>query len=214
MGKSILFIACVVIASYDLSAFDSYEHIATGTMGVKLKFPGQDQVYEDFPYKAYYEMLLDPINKPKVGTIEYHPQYILVQSGNKTLKLSYGEIIALAGDFIGSTEVTISNGVPLKHFESMRPELEENFKRHFANLLPYDQNPVYQNNNLEYLRGLFKNEYKHLILTLDKKHGVHFNNASSHSVTCKLRTNMLMENRQGTLVYFLTMWTIFKMMPN
>lgn len=173
--------------SLTLSAFDSYEHIATGTMGVKLQFPSDQQMFEDFPYKPYYDMLLDQVNKPKVGKIEYYPQYLIVREGKKSLKLSYGEIIALAGDFIGMTDNSISQDVDLKEFERMRYELEQNFHKAFNYLLPFDGNAVYQNNNLEYLRGLFKNEYKGLILALNKKHGVHFHNASSHSVTSKIK---------------------------
>lgn len=173
--------------SQSLKSFDSYEHIATGTMGVRLKFPSDQQIFEDFPYKPYYDMLLDKVNQPKVGKIEYYPQYLMVREGNHSLKLSYGEIIALAGDFIGMTDGVISKDVELKEFEPMRYELEKSFHKAFNNLLPYDGNAVYQNNNLEYLRGLFKHEYKNLILTLNKKHGVHFNNASSHSVTSKIK---------------------------
>lgn len=168
-------------------AFDSYEHIATGTNGVQLHFPDDKQIFDDFPYKAFYDLILLPEHKPKIGKIEYTPQYILVRSGNEVLKLSYGEIIAIAGDFAGLLKETISNSISLKDFEKMRPELEERFKGAFNALLPYKNNPFYANNNLEYLRELFKNEYKSLILKLAKEGSVHFNNASSHSVTSKIK---------------------------
>ncbi|USN49773.1 MAG: hypothetical protein H6731_05690 [Myxococcales bacterium] len=131
--------------------------------------------------------MLEHENQPKVGKIEYNPQYITIRNGDQILKLAYGEIIALAGDFVGMSDKTISDGVEIKHFEKMRSRLEDNFRRAFEALLPSEQNPIYSNNNLDYLRGLFKNEYKSLILNLSKKHGVHFNNASSHSVTSKIK---------------------------
>lgn len=173
--------------SLHILAFDSYEHIATGTNGVELHFPSNKQVFEDFPYKSYYDLIVEPGNKPKIGKIDYKPQYLIIGSGDRILKLAYGEIIAIAGDFIGMTDGTISNAVSLKDVEKMRPELEERFRKAFGFLLPYPGNPFYENENLEYLRGLFKNEYKSLILALSKQFGVHFNNASSHSVTSKVK---------------------------
>ncbi len=173
--------------SASVLAFDSYEHIATGTNGVRLKFPGDQQVFEDFPYKTYYQLLLDPNNQAKVGKIDYYPQYLLVRYGDQVLKLSYGEYIAIAGDFAGRKDGTISSGIELKDFEKMRPELESSFSKAFEAVLPSPGNPLYQNGNLEYLRGLFKNEYQSLILKLARKGGVHFNNASSHSIASTVK---------------------------
>jgi hypothetical protein len=187
MNFQIVSVVFSLAFSITLSAFDSYEHIATGTMGVRLTFPSDQQMFEDFPYKPYYDMLLDSNNKAKVGKIEYYPQYLMIREGKKSIKLSYGEIIALAGDFIGMTDGVISQDVDIKDFERYRNELEKNFHKAFNFLLPFDGNSVYQNNNLEYLRGLFKNEYKSLIIALNKKYGVHFNSASSHSVTSKVK---------------------------
>lgn len=186
--KSVLIGGCILFTNLGL-AFDSYEHIATGTNGVKLRFPGaEQQVFENFPYQKEYELLMDQAHKAKIGKLEYTPQYVVVRNGNEKVHLAYGEIIALAGDFMGRTDGTISDGIDLKSFEKMRPELEANFLKAFDALLPSAQNPVYKNNNLDYLRDLFKNhEYKGLILGLAKDGGIHFNNASSHSVTSKIK---------------------------
>lgn len=177
-------ISGLIILCTQLVAFDSYEHIATGVNGVKLGFPGSNQqVWNDFPYSKFWEIIRDSRFKSKVGDVDYYPQYIQLKSDKEELLLGYGEIIALAGDFVGSTEKTISNGIQLKDFVAQRETLEKNFMTAFNGILPYPGNPFYKNDNLAYLRGLFFHEYESLIAAMGKKKGVHFNLASSHSLT-------------------------------
>lgn len=189
-GTMLLKTSLALLLSLRAMAFDSYEHISTGTMGVNIKFPENQQTYADFPYKKAFEALLDPNNKAKVGKIEYSPTYIIVKSGEHEVKLAYGEIIALAGDFMGRLDGTISEKTELRNFESERSEVERRFELAFKALLPTPDNPIYAGGNLEYLRGLFTHEFESLILSLGKKYGVHFNNASSHSITSKVKDNL------------------------
>lgn len=181
------------LLAFSAFAYDSYEHIAIGTNGVKLYFPDDPQMFNDLPYRQFFKLLRNPDYQAQTDKMDYFPQFIRVQSsdGNE-VKLSYGEIIAIAGDFVGLLDKTISEDVTIEQFEEKRDELSERFLAAFKALTPHKDNPFYKNNNLEYLRDLIGKEFEHLISSLIKilagrNFGIHHYNASSHSIKSKIK---------------------------
>lgn len=200
--RILLFLSGLLFLSFNTIAFDSMEHVWSGTE-IDLKWPaGHSQDYsKEFPYRAAYELMVDPKNNTKIGTLVYRPQYLIIRDtigdgqdasnnaqSERTLKLSFGEIIAFGGDFLGREGTnTIARGISLKDFDEKRDELKANFKDAFKSLIPYENNPFHKKNNIAYLQSLMEKEFQSLILTLSKPYGVHFNNASAHSIISKVK---------------------------
>ena len=190
--KGIFFTFSMIGLAFSLgspvSAFESFEHNAAG-LYVNVPFPGGlDQDWEeDYPYKNYFKAMEN--YEEKTGELpEYSPQYIMVKSsdGTEEIKIGYGEIIALAGDFFGLKDKTISFDFPLDDWAKYEQRMKINFAEAFKTLRPNPGNPFLANNNLNYLRSLFQEEYKGLVYAMTKEGGVQLNLANSHTVKSKI----------------------------
>lgn len=104
------------------------------------------------------------------------------------IKVSFGELIAFGGDFFGREgSKTIAESFTLKDFKKYIVQLKDNFRNAFRSITPYEGNPFLKNNNLFYLFSLVEKEYKSLLLALGKPGGIHFNHASSHSISSTIK---------------------------
>ncbi len=89
-----------------------------------------------------------------------------------------GEIIAIAGDFPGLLDKTISEDVLLKDFEKKWSELKKRFLRAFEAITPYKKNPLYENNKFDItLYTPYREVKKILLARLSANGGVSSSNA-------------------------------------
>src|SRR5258708_4541824 len=100
------FIAAVlffVLGGFSAHAFDSFEHLWIGD-SVKLHFPDEGQDYvKDYPYKSAAHLLVHDLKKKDTEVPKLTPSYLVVEPSDQSsgsAKFSFGEIVALAGDFI------------------------------------------------------------------------------------------------------------------
>ncbi len=115
----------------EAKSFEAFEHIWIGETA-KLEFPDDDdQYYSNYPYQEYLEILSKSfqIEKP-------FPQYLELGETNP-YKISFGEILALAGDYFSLLEGSISSANAQLLID--QPGLR--FRRAFSTFFPDDDRP-------------------------------------------------------------------------
>lgn len=81
-------------------SYDGFEHVWMGD-SVTLKFPENQQHFDDYPYKKF----IDPMKK--IFNIDaINPQYLELENGSA---LSFGEVLAFAGDHFTTLYTQIAN---------------------------------------------------------------------------------------------------------
>jgi len=99
LKKSALLI--ISLFTYPCFAFDSFEHLWMGDL-IELKFPEElkDQINHNYAYSEFLDPIknLFSVNKP-------YPQYLDIRG----LRISFGEITAIAGDYFTLPDTTISD---------------------------------------------------------------------------------------------------------
>ena len=176
--KALSFAFPILISISQVDAFDSFEHIWAGD-SVFLHFYDDAQSYgHHYPYSEQNDHIIG-LSKgmgytyPKLAPV-YLKVPVMSAEGEildtiATSTLSFGEIVAIAGDFVADPD-----GIQIS---SARPEDRVNeFKRVFRFLTPYKGNPFYnvnlQGGLIETFRNDFRAEYQDLILALSSKQDV------------------------------------------
>ena len=177
--RSIGLVFFLMFSLSQVHAFDSFEHIWAGD-SVLLHFYGEDQRYgHNYPY---YDQTND-IYGMSNGLGHTYPKLVPVKlkvpamtrkgefaDMNETTEMSFGEIVAIAGDFIADP-----NGIQISSATTEHKQVEE-FTRVFRYLTKYKGNPFYRakldGGLIHAFRTDFRAEYQTLIDALSTKQDV------------------------------------------
>ncbi len=142
--------------SFNAFAFESYEHRWLGD-SIDIPFPdGMDRRWIENPYSNLENQIVSvkefSLTKPK-------PFYLILGEGEDAYKISFGEIVAMAGDYFSILTGSISSVYPATSQEDPK----DKFMRAFHTMIPSHQNTFQPQNTVKQIRKIIQEELQGIL---------------------------------------------------